>query len=586
MAESPPASSNRRDRVAPYDPMVLAVIGVTLGALVLRFVFLGERIAHWDEARVAYWTLHYLETGEFHYRFIIHGPFVQIVNRPVFAVLGANDFTMRAVVALVGGLLPLAALPLREHLRPSEVVGLALLLAANPILLYYSRFFRSSVLVAAFMFTAFGLFVRAYDTRNPRFVHAGIVLVALGFTAKENAAIYLLVWAGAAVLLVDHELFRPYASTTGLQRLGSALGRLTETGRSPRTLARRYLGHGLLAGGLFVLVVVFFYTPRTADPTGTGLWQAVAHPSRFPPVIDLMVDDLLEGYRYWFGGATDPGCNKSNVIDSYLCFLGRSLEVLAGFGAVIMAFGVGGFLYERYAVDRPRPLVMFASYWGFASLLGYPLGADIFGAWFLVNVVVPLAVPAAVALATVYRWGLAAWADGDRVSANLAALVLVLAIGQIGTAGLSGVFLQPQDPDNGLVQYAQPAGDFRPELREINRLSGTSAGPDVLLYGDWLVDGDTEAVRQPACAAWFNALPLPWYIAANDWSVACATNHSELTRQLERNPSVVITRANSSQAIRAALAGYTGTTYEFRTAESPPPPEVTFYRRTAASESS
>lgn len=572
-------------RASGVDDTVLAVLGIAVVALGLRFAFLGGRVAHWDEARVAYWTLHYLQTGDIHYRFIVHGPFIQHVNRYVFGLLGANDATSRAVVALVGGLLPTTALLFRRHLRRAETIALALLLAANPILLYYSRFSRSSLLVAGFMFAAFGLFVRAYDTRRPRYVHAGVVLVALGFAAKENAAIYLLVWLGAAALLVDHELFRPHDSTTGAQRIGAAIERVRTAHRSWQSSAPRVLGHGALAAGLFALVILFFYAPRTGDPSGVGLWQAVGNPGRFPALIDRTVADIVEGYRYWFGGASDPGCNESNLIDGYLCFLGQSLEVLAGYAVVVTSFGVLGFLVDRYLAERPRNLVQFAAYWGFVSLLGYPLGADIFGAWFLVNVVVPLAIPAAVALGLVYGWGREALEDDDRVSAGLAGLVLLLVVGQVGAAGLTGVYLDPQDPENDLVQYAQPTGDFRPLLREAGQAS-SAGGPDVVLYGEWLVDGQTEADREPACAKWFNALPLPWYVQSMELSVACAEDRAELDQQLAGSPPLVIGRANQTDSLEAPPEGYTATTVAVRAAVEPRPPELTFYVRTAPADGS
>ena len=92
------------------DRTVQAVLAVTLVALVARFVLLGQRIAHFDEARVAWWGLEYLETGSTSYRYIIHGPLMQYLHRYLFEVFGATDLVMRAPVALVGGLLPLVAL--------------------------------------------------------------------------------------------------------------------------------------------------------------------------------------------------------------------------------------------------------------------------------------------------------------------------------------------------------------------------------------------------------------------------------------------------------------------------------------------
>jgi uncharacterized protein (TIGR03663 family) len=193
--------SRRRD-----DRTFQAVVGIAVVALLARSVRLGARIAHWDEGRVAFWTLRYAETGYFEYRAIVHGPFLFQVDRWLFAVLGPSDFAARLPVAVVGGLLPLAAWGLRDRLRDAEVVALALFLAANPLLLYYSRFMRNDVLVAGFCTLAFVAFVRAYDSRRARYVYAGATLLALGFTAKENALLYVACWLGAAALLLDHRL--------------------------------------------------------------------------------------------------------------------------------------------------------------------------------------------------------------------------------------------------------------------------------------------------------------------------------------------------------------------------------------------
>lgn len=579
MARSRPWLPIGLRRPPEANRLVVVVAGITLVALLLRFVFLGQRIAHWDEARVGYWVLHFLQTGDFHYRYIIHGPFVQIANRPVFAVFGASDATARAIVALIGGLLPLSALLFRAHLRDHEVVIVALILATNPILLYYSRFFRSSIPVAAFMFVAFALFVRAADTHRPRYFHAGVVLVGLGFAAKENAAVYLLAWFGAAVLLIDHTLYRPDGPPTGIDRVRASWHRIDPGSRRRKRWLLRIVGHGLGAVLLFGLVILFFYAPRSSNPGGIGLWQALGDPGRFPALVAATTADIAAGYGYWFGGASEPGCFQSNLIDSYLCFLKRSLRVLAGYGAVVTAFGAVGFLAERYGATRPRNLVMFAAYWGFASLLGYPLGMDIFGPWVMVNVVVPLSIPAAIGLGAVYRHGRVAIDADDRISAALAGVVLLVVVGQIAVAGLSGVYLNPQSPGNDLVQYAQPAGEFRNELRQLEARGPDGAGPRVLVYGPWLVDDQTEAVRKPACIDWFNALPLPWYFKANDVQVDCAIDQAALDQRLNDRHVMVITRANETDHLRPQLDGFAPTTYDFRAAVDTTPPRITFFVR-------
>ncbi|PSQ67132.1 MAG: TIGR03663 family protein, partial [Halobacteriales archaeon SW_9_67_24] len=90
--------------------VTLAVVAITVLGLLARLAFLGDRIAHWDEARVGYWILEYAETGTFEYRPIIHGPFLHHVNAPLFDLLGPNDVTMRLAVSLLGAALPLVAL--------------------------------------------------------------------------------------------------------------------------------------------------------------------------------------------------------------------------------------------------------------------------------------------------------------------------------------------------------------------------------------------------------------------------------------------------------------------------------------------
>src|SRR6056297_3175322 len=104
------------------DDTVRAVLLVVAAGLVARLLFLGQRVAHFDEGRVAYWALNYLETGEISYRYIVHGPLAQYADAWVFALLGANDFTMRLFVAVIGALLPLSALLFRQRLRDTETV--------------------------------------------------------------------------------------------------------------------------------------------------------------------------------------------------------------------------------------------------------------------------------------------------------------------------------------------------------------------------------------------------------------------------------------------------------------------------------
>ncbi len=198
-----PLAALRRDRV------VQAVLGLVVLAVGARLVGLGARVAHQDEARVGYWTLRFLASGQYEYRPIVHGPFIHIVDRHLFALFGPSDFVARLPMALLGGVLPAAALLFRSRLRDAETVALAALFAANPVLLYYSRFMRQDLPLAVLATFALGFAVRAVDStgRRRRYnVYVAGLALGLAATTKENVLLYPVAWAGALALVLDQRL--------------------------------------------------------------------------------------------------------------------------------------------------------------------------------------------------------------------------------------------------------------------------------------------------------------------------------------------------------------------------------------------
>jgi uncharacterized protein (TIGR03663 family) len=502
--------TNRRTRVR------LLVVAITVLALGVRLVGLGARVAHQDEARVAYWAYRYMESGVYWYRPIVHGPFLTIINSHVFALLGANDFTMRLVVALVGGALPLAALLFAERLRDPETIALALFLAANPVLLYYSRFYRNDLLLAGFMLVAFGFFVRAYDHQRPFFLYLGVGVFALAFTTKENALVYPVTWLGALTLLADRRLLIGTGHSPA-QSFRNAVVRI-------RTGLRRWWLHVALAIVEFFAIFVFFYAPRgqAAEPEPT-LSATLTDPTLLPALVGEAVLGSWRAFvEQWGSGSGEP----------YLDMAGALWSVLGAGAPVLLVFALVGFLADRYTGERPRDLVAFTFFWGFASALGYPIIVDNPFPWEVIHVIVPLAVPAAVGLALVARVGLAQlreWDTSDRGPLNrntlvavVAALVLVVAAGQVGATAYSTSFENPQSADNELVQYAQSSSEMKPLLHDIRRIARANDGTDVLFYGDD-PDFDGDELYAPnldshltptAGDGWFERLPLAWYLEA------------------------------------------------------------------------
>ncbi|WP_276300745.1 flippase activity-associated protein Agl23 [Halorussus lipolyticus] len=525
----------------------VAVLAVTLLSLSLRLFALGSRTFHWDEARVGYWILRYAENGIWEYHAVIHGPFLYHVNKYLFQWFGASDFLARLPVAVVSGLLPLTAWLFRERLRRVEMIAVGLFFAANPVVLYYSRFMRNDVLLAAFMVYALAFYTRLFDTKKPRYLYLGTLMLALAFTTKENVLVYVVTWVGAAVLLFDHRL----------QLVAGADDRkafLREEAREAwRALWVGRWGLHLVLGILFFFaVVIFFYAPRAGPTSDPGLWKAFSNPGMFPAVIEEATVGSWESFVSKWG----EGNQKS-----YLSTFKSLGAVLWAGSAALLALSVVGFVTDRYVGERPRDVVSFTFYWGFVSVLGYPVIVENAFPWEVIHAVVPLVIPAGVGLAILVRWGAEAITDGDAVSATLAALLVLLVAGQVAATGVTTTYQHPADQyldgeseRNKLVQYGQPASGLGDTLERVRYASKQNEGTDVLYYGtDFYVEDETENDRWSAGGGWYDRLPLPWYTEKYGAEVDSTVKLNEVG---SNPPPVVIARAGDRSAVADRLDGY------------------------------
>jgi uncharacterized protein (TIGR03663 family) len=661
-------TTRRTDRRAAFAALLAIAVGGTLA----RLLALGDRIAHWAEARLGYDVLRYVATGVFEYRPVTHGPLLYHVDRVLFEFLGASDVVARLPVAVVGGLLPLAAWLYRDHLDDLELVAFGALLAANPVLVYYSRFMRNDVLVAAFALTALGFLVRTRATNDARYLYAASTFGALAFASKANALLYLGLWVAAALVAFDQRAFlravarRPVFSH---ERGGVLVGKLRARGtpemvvvavfnpvvvlafgpfstivvailvavvallaglaldEADRVVDRNaiwfvggvvaayvgasgFLGDPLAPGGrqlafalvwlaaaagvvavlarstdvgarirrwrapvvgataLFLALTLVLFAPR--NPNGLGLWSALTAPSQLPALVEAGLVEPLEAYgRVWLA---------SNDND-FLSFTIPLLETLAYTSITVVLAGVVGFLATRYG-DRDE-LVEFATVWAGLSLLLYPIAALVNAPWHALHVVVPLAFPAAVAIAVVARRGAAGVRARDPALAGVAVVVLLVAFAAPLTTAAGTAYLHPQSPDNPLVQYGQPADDVRETLDAIHAgADANTDGPDVVYYGAYFhvdnpdrVDtlpvsdiytkndqGEYEVVEENE--GWYNRLPLPWYTESFGATTASADNRTQLAALAATDPPVVVVRSQLAENVSTVLGGgYRRTTF-------------------------
>ena len=580
----------RPERLREIDRTLLSLCVVAAAALFVRFVGVGTRVFHWDEGRVGYWTLRYADSGIFEYNPIIHGPFLPLVNSTVFDLLAPTDAVARLVVAVVGGLLPLAAWLFRDHLDDVEVVTLGLLLAFNPVLVYYGRFMRNDVLVAAFSVFALGFAIRALSTRDVHRLYPAVALVALAFTTKGNALLYLLCYAGATALVFDHLLVRArrrgrtvrnvvrawFTDAWRTIRLAAA-GEIGAGQPQPATHRRTVVWAAAHAVGMavtFLAVIVWFFAPRPA------LWAALSDPSLLPGVFqEATVGSARELVDLWMSGDMQE--------HDYLEYAFGLASTMANAAAVVSVFAVVGIAADTIE-GRNRLFVAFCFYWGLASFVGYPAATDIEAGWTATHVVVPLTVPAAVGVAFVARQFLAGidvatlWdrvrggsgriVSGDAVAVALAGLLLLGALA--GVLLPTATYWNSTNPDHTeLVQFAQPQNDLRESLDDVEAIvAAHDDGPDVLFVGadhstrgmTFYVDNESDNDQKPAGAGWYDRLPLPWYLERAGADVESSAPDTDPAGVAESAPPVVIAVAEDRETLAPHLDGYVVREHEAR----------------------
>jgi uncharacterized protein (TIGR03663 family) len=526
-------SSSRLDRVT------VAVLLVAALALLARLVALGARSFHWDEGRVGYWTLRFLATGAFEYRPVAGGPFLYVVDRAVFALLGASDFSARLVVATIGGLAPLVALGFRGRLRDAETVLLAVVLAASPLLLYYSRFLRGDVPLAVFALLAVACGYRAIDTGTRGAFYATGLALGLAATTSAFFVGYVACWLVAAALTFDHHRLLGEGET--------ARTRVEAVERALRVRGRDVAS----AVGVALTVVLFFYAPRSGGGEGPGLWS----PTTFPQVVEAaFLGSLDKFYSVRIDGRRHDGTHQ------LLPYVRDHVELLAAVSLVVLGLAVFAFLRDRYSTRESRPIVAFHAYWAGASLFVFPVITEVSAPWVVVHTLVALSVPAAVGANAVVQLGSRAFARDDAASVA-AAVVLVLALtGQVGAVTASTVYAPPS-PENPMAHYAQPADDLDPLVENVSVAIEGNDGTDVVFYGERFVAGYRSTDDQPPVSdEWGNRLPLPWYFERIGAEVDGARDPAAFDERAS-TPPVVVADPSARSTLDSRLDGYETRTY-------------------------
>jgi uncharacterized protein (TIGR03663 family) len=180
--------------VARQDSRELVAWGALFAAAVLvHMIGLGNRPFHHDESQDAYFSYLFRQSGDYQYNPLLHGPLRFYMTGLMYVLFGDSNFTARLAPVLMALSMIPTCWPLRRLLGRPAAFGAAALFAFGPSYLYFGRFAREDIYVAAI---TLGLVVAIWCyIDRPRKYHPAIIgaLLAASFATKETTFITVFV---------------------------------------------------------------------------------------------------------------------------------------------------------------------------------------------------------------------------------------------------------------------------------------------------------------------------------------------------------------------------------------------------------
>jgi uncharacterized protein (TIGR03663 family) len=175
-----------------------ALIGALfIVAFVLRFYDLGSRAIHHDESLHATFSWYFYRGQGYEHDPLMHGPFLFHAMALTFGLFGLTDATARFVPAILGALLVLLPLLLRDRLGRAGTIAACALLTISPTLLYFSRFVGAGaqdiVLAVTALLIVAGIWRYLADGRS-HWLYLIAGSLSLSFATKEVTFIIALIF--------------------------------------------------------------------------------------------------------------------------------------------------------------------------------------------------------------------------------------------------------------------------------------------------------------------------------------------------------------------------------------------------------
>ena len=152
---------------------------IFLGAVVTRFLYLGDKPFHHDESLHAYYS-HRVAHGHPHeYSALLHGPVLYYLTGAFMAVFGASEFLARAPAALCSVALVVLPLFWRGLLGKPIAAAVSILFLLSPTMMYFGRFLREDAFNSLWIVAGLSSFVAFLSNQKPRYAILASAFLAL-----------------------------------------------------------------------------------------------------------------------------------------------------------------------------------------------------------------------------------------------------------------------------------------------------------------------------------------------------------------------------------------------------------------------
>jgi uncharacterized protein (TIGR03663 family) len=370
-----PARPSSRQRLVAWardrDKAELAIwAGLIVVAVILRVWDLGARPFHHDESQDAYFSYTFRKDfGSYEYNPLLHGPLRFYLTALNYKLFGDSNFTARLAPATMGTLLVALPYLLRHQLGRVAAISAGVILAVSPSLLYFSRFAREDIYLAAI---TLAIFVTCFRfIRRPHAVTLSLlgVLCALSFATKESGLVSISIVGGFFVV----------AGAVQAIRARRAGGKATDGEILHAAVAVGWTGWAYAIAALVLVYSAMFTVFFTHTTCTTTAYEG--HPAHQTSCLNAVV----YGINYW--RAQQQVARGGDSPWLYISIL---------FGEewpVVLLAAVGA----AFACLRPTTLRLFLIWMFVCTLAFYCWGSERF-AWLVIHPLVPLVLLAGVGL--------------------------------------------------------------------------------------------------------------------------------------------------------------------------------------------